>query len=224
MLLKKRAALFVAAMASMLCVATVVPTAVSATSWPSGQRMLAATTFDFSTLHFTGGGATIEPAINDANGTLVYLLTPNKVLAHPNAHNVANLYLTVYPAGSGIVPSTLNCAHVPGDNCADHGPIVAGAAATIVPTVYGGGVVGHDHLVGIANTQGDFNIIWQPVLVLFTNAHAATTRLMTLDAINAALANHDVIEIPLPTLDFNCSVVSASVYDHATPGPVIFGP
>jgi hypothetical protein len=208
----------------MLCVATVVPTAVSATSWPSGQRMLAATTFDFSTLHFTGGGATIEPAINDANGTLVYLLTPNKVLAHPNAHNVANLYLTVYPAGSGIVPSTLNCAHVPGDNCADHGPIVAGAAATIVPTVYGGGVVGHDHLVGIANTQGDFNIIWQPVLVLFTNAHAATTRLMTLDAINAALANHDVIEIPLPTLDFNCSVVSASVYDHATPGPVIFGP
>jgi hypothetical protein len=224
MLLKRRAALFVAAMTSTLCLATVVPTAVSATSWPSGQRMLAATTFNFTTGHFTGGGATIEPAINDANGNLVYLLTPNKVLAHPNDHNVANIYLPVYPVGSGIDPTTLNCAHLPGDNCADHGPGVAGAAANIMPNVYGGGVVGHDHLVGIASTKGDFNIIWQPVLVLFTNPDAATTRLLTLDGINAALANGDVIEIPLPQLDFNCSVVSASVYDHATPGPVIGGP
>src|SRR5258708_19112790 len=103
----------------------------------SGQRMMGNTSFSSTTGHFTGGGGSVEPAINDANGSQVYLLTPTKARVHPSTHinpatgmpiNVAPIYLPVYPDGSGIDPATVNCAHVPADNCADHGPGVAGGA------------------------------------------------------------------------------------------------
>ncbi len=196
----------------------------AASSVPSGQRMIGATTFSTVTGHFMGGGATIEPAFDDANGSYVYLLTPNNAQVHPNAHNVAPLYLPVYPAGSGIDPSTLNCAHVPADNCPDHGPEVTAAVMHAMPGVYGGGVVGHDHLVGVASTGGDFNFIWEPTLVLFTNAPAATHRLTTLAQINAAVTAGDAVTVPLPQLDFNCAIVGAAVYAHATPAPAVTGP
>jgi hypothetical protein len=196
---------------------------VSATS-PSGQVMIGNTSFSTATGHFTGGGATVEPAIDDANGNTVYLLTPTNAQSHPNAHNVAPLYLPVYPVGSGIDPASLNCAHLPADNCPDHGPGVAGAAMGIVPSVYGGGVLGHDHLVGIASTGGDFNVIWEPVLVLFTNAQAATQHITTLAQIRAAEAAGNAFEVPLPQLDFHCSSVSAAVYARGTPAPTVVGP
>ena len=182
---------------------------------------------------FTGGGGVVEPAIDDANGNTVYLFTPNNAKTHANAHNVAPLYLPVYPVGSGINPASLNCAHMPADNCPDHGPGVAGAAKSIMPSVYGsldgtvpGGVLGHDHLVGIASTGGDFNVIWEPVLILFTNANAAKQHITTLDQINAALAgpNPNAIAVPLPKLDFHCSAVSAALYARGTPAPTVFGP
>ena len=180
---------------------------------------------------FTGGGGVVEPAIDDTTGNLVYLLTPTNAKTHPNAHNVAPLYLPVYPVGSGIDPATLNCAHVPADNCPDHGPGVAGAAKSIMPSVYGsldgtvpGGVLGHDHLVGIASTGGDFNVIWEPVLVLFTNADAAKTHITTLAQIKAAEAAGQAFEVPLPQLDFHCSSVSAAVYARGTPAPTVVGP
>jgi hypothetical protein len=198
--------------------------AVSAISMPSGQRTIGNTTFSTTSGSFTGGGAVVEPAYDDATGTLVYLSTPTGAKTHPNAHNVAPLYLPVYPVGSGIDPASLNCAHQPADNCPDHGPGVAGAAMGIMPSVYGGGVLGHDHLVGIASTGGDFNIIWEPVLVLFTNAGAATQHITTLSQIDAALAAHQIIEVPLPQLDFNCASVSAAVYNHGTPAPTVVGP
>ena len=177
---------------------------------------------------FTGGGGVVEPAIDDANGNTVYLLTPTNAKTHPNAHNVAPLYLPVYPVGSGINPASLNCAHMPADNCPDQGPGVAGAAKSIMPSVYGsldgtvpGGVLGHDHLVGIASTGGDFNIIWEPVLVLFNSVGASTTRILTLDKLNAAYRAGQISETPLPFLDFNCASVSAALYNNGTPAPVV---
>ena len=193
----------------------------SASTVPSGQVMYGNTTFDTATGHFTGGGGTVEPAYNDTTGTLIYLQTPNNAKTHPNSHNVAPLYLPVYPVGSGIDPASLNCAHVPADNCPDHGPGVAGAAMSIMPTVYGGGVVGHDHLAGIASSGGEFNVIWEPTLVLFTNAAAATHHITTLAQITADLKAGDAITVPLPKLDFNCAVVSAAAYARGTPAPTV---
>ncbi|HKS79738.1 MAG TPA: hypothetical protein VJQ07_12815 [Gaiellaceae bacterium] len=222
--------------AMALVVATV---AVSAGPTPSGQRMYGNASFslanpaDPTSGSFSGGGGTIEPAYDDATGTLVYLQTPNGPPVHPPKKidpstgmpiNVAPIYLPMYPVGSGIDPATLNCAHVPADNCPDHGPLLAAVAASIMPNVYGGGVVGHDHLVGIASTGGDFNILWEPVLVLFTNPGAATTHITTLAQINNAVANHDAIEVPIPPATFHCSSVSAAAYWRGTPSPTVTGP
>jgi hypothetical protein len=180
--------------------------------------------FDTTTGHFVGGGGAIEPAYDDADGTLTFIQTPNGAQAHPNDHNVAPLYLPVYPAGSGIDPSTLNCAHVPADNCPDHGPAVAGAAMSIEPSVYGNGVLGHDHLIGIASTGGDFNVLWEPTLLLFTSVRAATEHVTTLDQINKLLKSGDAFLVPLPQLDFHCSAVSAAAYGRGTPSPTVVGP
>ena len=207
--------------------------AASASSMPSGQRTVGNSTFSTASGTFTGGGGVVEPAYDDANGTLVYLLTPTNAKTHPNAHNVAPLYLPVYPVGSGIDPASLNCAHMSADNCPDHGPGVAGAAMGISAqrgfgSVYAGGVLGHDHLVGIASTGGDFNVIWEPTLILFTNAAAARTHITTLAQINAALnppsGPPQAIEVPLPQLDFSCASVSAAVYNRGTPAATVVGP
>ena len=221
-------------------VALVVATAaVSAGPTPSGQRMYGSASFalanpaDPTSGSFSGGGGTIEPAYDDATGTLVYLQTPNGPSVHPPKKidpstrmpiNVAPIYLPMYPAGSGIDPATLNCAHVPADNCPDHGPLLSAVAASIMPSVYGDGVVGHDHLIGIASTGGDFNILWEPVLVLFTNPEAATTHITTLAQINADVASGDAIEVPIPPATFHCSSVSAAAYLRATPSPTVVGP
>ena len=221
-------------------VALVVATAaIPAGPTPSGQRMYGNASFalanpaDPTSGSFSGGGGTIEPAYDDATGTLVYLQTPNGPAVHPPKKidpstempiNVAPIYLPMYPVGSGIDPATLNCAHVPADNCPDHGPLLAAVAASIMPSVYGGGVVGHDHLVGIASTGGDFNILWEPVLVLFTNPAAATTHITTLAQIDDAVTHHKAIEVPIPPATFHCSSVSAAAYWRGTPSPTVVGP
>jgi hypothetical protein len=206
---------------------------VSAAGAPSGQRMYGNTSFDAATGHFVGGGGTIEPAYDDTTGTLVYIQTPNGPPIHPANHidpatglpkNVAPIYLPVYPIASGIDPASLNCPHVPADSCADHGPAVAGAVMSIEPSVYGAGVAGHDHLLGIAKSGGDFNVLWEPVLVVFTSVDASMTHITTLAQIKNAEAAHQAFEVPLPQLTFHCSVVSAAAYNHATPGPTVVGP
>ncbi len=192
---------------ALAAVVAVAPTLAAAGGLPTGETKL--------------GQTTIEPAYDDANGTLVYLSTPNNAHVNPVfAHNVAPIYLPVYPVGSTV--GTLNCQDTTAttvENCPDHGPAVAGAAMQIFGSVYGGGVLGHDHLVGIASTGGDFNILWEPVLVLFTNADAADgeNHVTTLAELNALVASGDVVEIPLPPLTFHCSVVSAAVYQKGTP-------
>lgn len=219
-----------------------IPVVSSASSTPSGQVTIGNTVQACCSggyPYFTGGGGTIEPAYNDANGSLIYLLTPtksnvqlsNKIVqdstdvAFPFPHpvNVAPLFLPVYPTSSGIIPATLNCAHVPADNCPDHGPAVSDAVQFgIDPTVYGAGVIGHDHLIGVAATKGDWNIIWEPVLVLFSPtpagaAAAASQHITTLQQLTDDLNAGLVFEVPIPALDFHCGIVSASLYAHGTP-------
>src|SRR5262249_33853314 len=163
-------------------------------------------------------------AYDDTTGGIVYFSIPTGATVNPNLpsfpHNVAKLYFPVYPVGSGV--GTLNCQHTPtSDNCPDHGPAVAGFAAQVMPGVYGNadgsGVAGHDHLIGIASTGGEFNVEWLPVAVLFTNPAAATQHLTTLSQVDDAVNKHHVaIEVPLQPFTFHGEVVSASVYQHAT--------
>jgi hypothetical protein len=163
----------------------------------------------------TFGQTVIEPAYDLANGNLVYLSTPKHAVVHPNfAKNVAPIYLPMYPAGVNV--GTLNCEDVPVENCPDHGPEVAGLAQAMNPTVYGAGVQGHDHLVGIASTGGDFNVLWLPVVVLF-NTPEAVTHITTMDQLHALETAKAVTEIPLESVTFHCSGVSAAVYANGTP-------
>jgi hypothetical protein len=166
----------------------------------------------------TRGQSVLEPAYNDGDGSLVYLLTPDNATVHPNEHNTAPLYLVVYPTSAKSV-GTMSCQHQPLDNCPDHGPVIAALAASPggVPAVYGAGVWGHDHLLAAPGSGGDFNIDWEPIVVLFTNSTAATTHITTLAQLHAAEAQHVVKEIPLPQATFHCSVVAAAAYNGGTP-------
>jgi len=168
------------------------------------------------------GGTVIEPVYDDMTGQIRYVSTPRGTPDPVNSNSVAAapFYLPVYPAGSTV--PTLNCQDVPAENCPDHGPAVAGLAQALEPGVYGGGVIGHDHLMAGPGSHGDFNVAWVPTLVLFTPG-AAITHITTLAQLNALIASGDVITVPLdgtngfPNLTFHCSVVTAAVYAQGRP-------
>lgn len=168
------------------------------------------------------GQSLIEPAYDDSTGALVYLRTPMNVANPVNSNDRASapLYLVVYPTSAESSVGPLNCEDTPRENCKDHGPEIAGLASGVVPSVYGGGVFGHDHLVGVAKTGGDFNIAWDVKVVLFTTSAAANNHLTTLEAINNAISNHQAFIFPGTITTFHCSVVSAAAYDKGTP---VFG-
>ena len=183
------------------------PSAVGADILPSGERAL--------------GNATIEPAYNDFDGSIVYLLTPNRLaplgannpINTVNQHAVAPLYLIVYPPGT---TGTFNCMGVPG-NCPDHGGVVAGVATSVEGSVYGSDpnlVPGHDHLVGMPRT-GDFNVPWHVWIVLFTK-QSAVTHITTLAQLQAVLASGGITELD-SGITFACSVVSSSAYMAGKP-------
>jgi hypothetical protein len=161
--------------------------------------------------------ATLEPAYNAENaGQIGYLLTPNKAPMKANPAAWSPLYVVVYPTGDPTGLPTLNCMHVPFENCPSHGNLVAGAAAGAFPLVYGSGVRGHDH-VGDFPGGADFNFAWEPVLVLFTNSNAAKEHLVTDAQIAAAVGRGDAITVPVAALTFNCAWVSVSIWNMATP-------
>src|SRR2546422_9977293 len=112
--------------AALLLAMLAMTTVASGNGLPSGERTL--------------GQSTLEPAYDDRDGTIVYLLTPNHapdpVKSNPKAW--APLYLVVYPTSAAASVGTMNCAHLPTENCPDHGDAIAGAAASIMPAVYGG--------------------------------------------------------------------------------------
>ena len=159
--------------------------------WYSGQRAF--------------GQVTVEPAVDDATGNEIFLLTPDRVPlpSHAALRAQAPLYLVLYPTASSIDADTLNCQPV---NC-DHVQTFA------YP------LKGHDHLVGVPHT-GDFNVAWYVVLVAFTEQGfldgAINNRILTLDQLNTALDAGDVTTIG-PVTSFNCSITSAATYLKGTP-------
>jgi hypothetical protein len=192
--------------------------ALASSSSPSGERI--------SGGNGVHGGVVVEPVYDDMTGAIRYVSTPrgtpDPVRSNPIA--AAPFYLPVYPVGSSVPGSfTLNCLDVPTENCPDHGQAVADAAKAIMPGVYSGGVIGHDHLMAGPGSHGDFNVAWVPTLVLFTSKTAANQHLVTEAQVEAAVDSHQAIEVPLdgtngtPNLTFHCSVVSSAVYDHGVP-------
>jgi hypothetical protein len=160
--------------------------------------------------------STLEPFYNaEQAGQIGFLLTPNKAPMRANPAAWSPLYIVVYPT-STTVSATLNCMHMPVENCPSHGDEVAAAAAAINPAVYGSGVLGHDH-IGDFPGGADFNFAWEPVLVLFTSATAANEHLVTDAQIAQAQADGKVIEVRAPDLTFNCAAVSGAVWNMATP-------
>ncbi len=194
------------AVAAMVLLANL-PSA-GAASTPTGERSF--------------GRASVEPAYNAANeGQLGFLLTPTKAPdpVKSNPRSWAPIYLPVYPTTT-TVTTTLNCMHVPVENCPSHGDLVAGAAQGISQangfgSVYSGGVLGHDHVLDFPGGD-DFNLSWEPVLVLFKTAAAANQHLVTDAAILDAAARGDVMLAPAPNLTFLCAVVPAAIWNRAT--------
>jgi hypothetical protein len=194
----------------------VAASAAAAGSLPSGERINGG-----SGEH---GGTVIEPVYDDMTGEIRYVSTPRGISdpVNTNPRATAPFYLPVYPASSTI-GVTLNCEHMP-ENCPDHGGIIASIAQAFLPAIYGGGVLGHDHLMAGPGSHGDFNVAWVPVIVLFTNPGAANTHVTTLKQLETLREKGEIMEVPLdgkhfglPNRTFHCSVVSAAVYEHATP-------
>jgi hypothetical protein len=173
------------------------------------------------------GQTTIEPAYDDSIGSVVYLLTPNRLAplspTNPintvNQHAAAPLYIIVYPPAT---PGTFNCMGVPG-NCPDHDGVISDVATGVEPNVYGTNsalVPGHDHLVGVASTGGDFNVPWHVYVELFT-PNAPVTHITTLAQLKDAWAHGYIFADGGQGIDtgitFACSVVSHAVYDAGTP-------
>jgi hypothetical protein len=173
------------------------------------------------------GQASVEPAYDDSTGNLIFLLTPDKAPFPSTSNPIASapMYLPMYPVGSKI--SVFNCLPT---NCNHLQVLPSGLVAALglqsvypngtVNTQYGtftGGLVaGHDHLVGVANTGGDFNIAWHVYLVLFT-AHgvsdgAINHELTTLQSVQAAIAAGDAVGPIDSTIVFDCSVTPKVTY------------
>jgi len=194
---------FASAIAIVGCLATF---NAQASALPSGERQ--------------HGSVTVEPAYNDADGSIVYLATPNQlaplgptnVVQNVNPNSVAPLYLIVYP----VAIATFNCMGVPG-NCPDHGGAIAELAVSQEPGVYGTDhllVPGHDHLVA-GHGAGDFNAPWHVYVELFTT-RAAVTHITTLAELNAAKAAGYLEEVDTGIV-FLCPIVSESAYLAGTP-------
>ena len=174
----------------------------SASVIPTGERSFAS--------------GTLEPVYDAAHaGRIGYVLTPAHAAVHAPPVAWAPIYVPVHPVGT-TAATTFSCMHVPVENCPSHGDGVAGAASAIMPAVYGGGVLGHDHILDFPSGD-NFNIAWEPVLVLFTSSAAANQHLLTDAAILAARDAHQVILVPVAALTFNCAVVPAALWDRATP-------
>ena len=182
-------------------------TTIASAQLPSGERQL--------------GQTIIEPGYDDRTGKLIYVMTPEGTPfpSHANAHAISPLFLVVYPNSAAASVGTMNCAHEGGDNCPDHGPGIADLAQATVPSVYGNGVWGHDHIMD-GPGGSDFNVTWQVVVVLFTSAAAANRHITTEAQLDAAIDAGDAFTIETPTI-FHCNLVSAATYARASPIPAV---
>ena len=204
----RKALLVVMAVVAAFVAALVAVIPAAAGSVPSGQRAF--------------GQSVLEPVYNDENaGQIGYIKQPEQAPQPLPANPVAwaPFYLVVYPVGS-TAATTYLCMHLPVDNCPTHGPGIASLAQSKEPGVYGGGVAGHDHLMDFPGGS-DFNISWEPTVVLFTLqgvADGAVNEHILTDAqIGAAVSSSDAIVVQLPQRTFICASVPATVYNRATP-------
>jgi hypothetical protein len=187
---------------------TVGPTDVEPTSSqvplsnPTGERIL--------------GRTALIPIFNWDTGGLLYGSTPiGPALwpAHGNPVAQSQFYIVVYPSTTTV--PVIQCYDVPLETCPDHGPIIAAGAMQAIPSVYGGGVLGHDHL---SPPHGPgFHVTEYPVLVLFTSAVAANQRLTTKAQVEAVAAAGDAVLFPLPGFSFINAIVNQALYVRATP-------
>jgi hypothetical protein len=175
-------------------------------------------------------GATIEPAVNDTNGSQTFLITPNNSPFYDGSANPtapvpapfnrvsAPLYLVTYP-----LASTVDTAGAPPLNCYTEGFFTPGLPYNCnhaqIP-----GMKGHDHLVGVPGSQkagGDYNVQWHVWATFFTpqgiSDGAMNTRILTLAKLTAAQAVGDVTPFVDTHIYFDCSAVSGAVYRSATP-------
>jgi hypothetical protein len=160
-----------------------------------------------------------------------------------NPKSWSPIYVVEYPTtyqfatdGSGAT-GPLNCEHYQGtpetDNCPSHGNDLAGIAhfcldssvvpapnnpcddsttAAAVQNVYQYGEAGHDHVMDF-HGGADWNVAWEPILVLFTDAdYANNNRLLTDSDIATAVADGKAVEMELPFATFHCAQVSKSVW------------
>ena len=123
----------------------------------------------------------LEPVYNDERaGVIGFVSTPLRAPLAANPRAWSPFFVPVYPVGSTV--GLVLCQHKPVENCPDHGPLIAGAAAAIMPSVCGpgdgSGVIGHDHLMDFPG-GADFDVAWEPILVLFTSKAAANEHLLT---------------------------------------------
>jgi hypothetical protein len=197
----KRISLLIACTALVALTLASSAVAAATSGVPSGQRVL--------------GRNVVEPIYDaDHAGRLGFISTPMNAPIEARGHAASPIYLPVYPVGSAV--GALVCPHVPVDTCPDHGPVIASLAQTAMGSVYGGGVLGHDHVTAFRGAAG-FGVFLEPTVVLFTSQAAANEHLLTRSAIDAAIARGDAIAIPLPPATLHGEQVSASVWELATP-------
>lgn len=203
--------LVIARRSVMVLVGTVVLVATgsgaAASSTPTGER----------TFH----NNRLEPAYNAAKpGQLGFFMEPaGQMNASPTAW--APIYVVVYPTGSTVAgTSTLNCVHsgASDDNCPSHGDAIAALAQKLHPTVYGAGVAGHDHVLDFPGGD-DFNIAWEPNIVLFTTKEAANEHVLSDGRILQLLNEGQVTITKLPAKTFLCAIVPQRIWDMAAPVP-----
>jgi hypothetical protein len=82
-------------------------------------------------------------------------------------------------------------------------------------------VPGHDHLVGVARTGGEFNVAWHVFIEVFTS-QAAVTHITTLSQLQDAWNSGAILKTSSGKgidsgITFLCSVVSPSAYWTGTP-------
>jgi hypothetical protein len=117
-------------------------------------------------------------------------------------------YLVVYPKGSKFA---VQCKHIPADNCPDHGPLIANGAMRLVPSVYGSGVAGHDH-ISAPLASSDYRVIASPVLVLFKTRKAAQEHVVTKARIMQLVKEKQAFLYPAPQYMFINYIVAANQY------------
>lgn len=202
--------LALAALAAVAVLAGVQAASAANDGYPSGERI--------------NLKQVLIPLYDWDTGKLMYGSTPvscqyvntcaPKISSHIPKFEIQPFYLVVYPIGSTV--GHVQCSHVPADNCPDHGPIIAGGAEQLVPSVYGRGVLGHDH-ISAPVTDPDYRVIASPVLVLFKTHKAANELLNTRKKILAAVKRGDAFLYPAPQYMFINYIVDKKLYDEGKP-------